>query len=100
MTDSTATQPLVSGNDTRPLLGMAELMTRAFNGDDLTGLGNELIEYAGSHPNSEGANALMDLSIVLHLKGSHDVARDMQTEALKLQQCYRLPAQEIGRAHV
>lgn len=74
------------------LQGLAVLMTKAFRGEDLTPLGNQLIAYAGSHPNAAGASALLDLSIVLHLKGSHDVALDMQKEALKLQQCYRLPA--------
>ncbi|MBI1173853.1 MAG: RimK family alpha-L-glutamate ligase [Sideroxydans sp.] len=75
-----------------PLQGLAVLMSKAFRGEDLTPLGNQLIEYAGSHPNATGANALLDLSIVLHLKGSHDVALSMQEEALKLQQCYQLPA--------
>ena len=74
-------------------MGLAALMTRAFHGDDLTQQGTELIEFAASHPDAEGANALMDLSIVLHLKGSHEVAFDMQKEALKLKQCYLLPAQ-------
>ena len=93
MTDSTASQARMETTEPHALMGLAALMTRAFNGDDLTRQGNELIEYASSHPDAGGANALMDLSIVLHLKGSHDVAFDMQNEALKLKQCYQLPAQ-------
>lgn len=93
MTDAEAmVQSLPQQGEQHMLIGMAELMTRTFRGEDLTPLGSQLIEFAGSHPNVAGANALLDLSIVLHLKGSHDVALDMQTEALKLQQCYRLPA--------
>lgn len=93
MTNSgmTAQQPVQNG-ETHVLMGLAALMTKAFRGEDLTPLGSRLIEYAGSHPDAKGANALLDLSIVLHLKGSHDVALDVQKEALKLQQCYQLPA--------
>ncbi len=80
------------------LMGLATLMSKAFRGEDLTPLGNKLIEYAGNNPNATGANALMDMSIVLHLKGSHDIALSLQGEALKLQQCYQLPAQ--GKAAI
>lgn len=86
-------QTAVQKDDAYQLMGLAALMTKAFRGEDLTPLGSKLIEYAGSHPNVEGASALLDLSIVLHLKTSHDVALSMQTEALKLRQCYQLPAQ-------
>lgn len=82
-----------SPGEPHTLLGMAELMTRAFRGVDLTPLGNELIEYAGGEVEASCANALLDLSIILHLKNSHEVALNMQQEALKLQQCYQLPAQ-------
>ena len=93
MTNSEAQVQAAAQESGHQLMGLAPLMTRAFRGEDLTPLGNALIEYAGSHPDRDGAAALLDLSIVLHLKGSHDVAEDMQREALKLQQSYCLPAQ-------
>ena len=71
---------------------MAALMTMAFRGADLTPVGNALIERAGNHPGVESAPALLDLSILLHLKGSHDIALSVQAQALKLQQIYTLPA--------
>jgi glutathione synthase/RimK-type ligase-like ATP-grasp enzyme len=89
-----ASQKMMHDAGPQPLMGLAAVMTRAFRGEDLTPLGNRLIEYAGNHPDKAGANALLDLSIVLHLKGSHDVALDMLKAALKLQQCYQLPARE------
>ncbi|MDE2353864.1 MAG: RimK family alpha-L-glutamate ligase, partial [Betaproteobacteria bacterium] len=72
--------------------GMAALMTQAFRGVDLTPIGNELIERAGKHPGVESAATLLDLSILLHLKGSHDIALSVQAQALQLRQIYTLPA--------
>ncbi len=72
--------------------GLAALMTMAFRGIDLTPLGNLLIERIGSYPDVEGAVALLDLSIILHLKGNHDIALSAQQQALKLRQIYTLPA--------
>jgi hypothetical protein len=74
-----------------PLMGLAPLMTMAVHGVDLTPLGQALIERAGNHPDVSSANALMDLSIILHLKGSHEVARAMQEQALQFKQVYQLP---------
>lgn len=72
--------------------GMAALMTMAFRGVDLLPVGNELIAQAGHHPGAESAAALLDLSIVLHLRGNHDIALSVQAQALKLRQVYTLPA--------
>lgn len=72
--------------------GLAALMTQAFRGTDLTPLGNQLIERVGQGPTVDGAEALLDLSIILHLKGSHDIALDVQRQALQLRQIYTLPA--------
>ncbi|MDE2621580.1 MAG: RimK family alpha-L-glutamate ligase [Betaproteobacteria bacterium] len=72
--------------------GLAALMTQAFRGADLTPIGNELIERAGKHPGAESAPILLDLSILLHLKGNHDIALSVQAQALKLRQIYTLPA--------
>lgn len=90
MTATATPQPVAQEH---ALQGMATLMTRTFRGEDLGPLGSQLIELAGSQPDAADANALFDLSIVLHLKGNPDVGLNMQAEALKLRQCYRLPAQ-------
>jgi hypothetical protein len=73
-----------------PLIGLASLMTMAFSGADLAPLGARLIERAGSAP--DDANALMDLSTILQLKGSRDVGLAVQAQALQIQQLYRRPA--------
>jgi len=73
-----------------PLIGLASLMTMAFSGADLTPLGARLIERAGSVP--DDANALMDLSTILQLKGNRDVGLALQAQALQLHQLYRRPA--------
>ncbi len=74
--------------------GLAALMTMAFRGIDLTPLGNQLIASVGSYPDVSNAEALLDLSIILHLKGSHDIALSVQQQALQLKQIYTLPARE------
>ncbi len=79
---------------TSELQGMAALMTLAFQGADLTPIGSRLIESAGSHPASSNAYALLDLSILLHLRGNHDIALSVQAQALKLRQIYTLPARQ------
>ncbi len=74
--------------------GLAAIMTQAFRGVDLTPLGNELIARVGQHPTADNAQALLDLSIILHLKGNHDIALDVQQQALQLRQIYTLPARK------
>lgn len=74
--------------------GLAALMTQAFRGVDLTPLGNQLIARVGQHPTVDSAEALLDLSVILHLKGNHDIALDVQQQALQLRQIYTLPARK------
>jgi len=71
------------------LIGLAPLMRMAFSGVDLTPLGAQLIARAEAM--SDDANAFMDLSTVLQLRGDHDLALVIQTQALKLQQIYSPP---------
>jgi hypothetical protein len=75
-----------------PLMGLAPLMTMAFRGVDLTPLGQSLLDRTRNYPNASSANALMDVAIILHLKGCHEVARAMQEQALQFKQLYQLPA--------
>lgn len=73
------------------LIGLAHLMRLAVSGVDLAPLGTELIERAGADPRFADANALMDLSVVLQLRGDRDLAMQMQSQALELQQLYSPP---------
>lgn len=54
------------------LMGLARLFKMAFDGADLTPLGQSLIERAGKNP--DDTNALLDLSILLQLKYSPEIA--------------------------
>ncbi|MBF0477473.1 MAG: RimK family alpha-L-glutamate ligase [Deltaproteobacteria bacterium] len=74
----------------QPLIGFAALMRMGLSGIDLLPLGTRLIEHVKDHPND--ANALMDLSIVLQLRRSPDIALNVQALALEIKQLYRLPA--------
>ncbi|GAO35721.1 glutathione synthase [Sulfuricella sp. T08] len=72
-----------------PLIGLAALMRMAYSGVDLAPLGAQLIARAERNP--ADANALMDLSTVLQLRGNRETALDVQAQALAFQQLYRLP---------
>ncbi len=86
MTDSTA-----SAQNTRPALrGLAELMTRAFRGEDLSPFGNALLERVNRDP--DDADALVDLSTVLQLRGDQAVGLNVLQQALHTRQLYHLPA--------
>ena len=71
------------------LIGLAALMRMAFSGADLAPLGMELLSQAGT--DSAPANVLMDLSTVLQLRGEHDLALNVQMQALASQQIYSPP---------
>jgi hypothetical protein len=73
-------------------IGPAALMRMSYAGTDLTPLGEELLARAGSDPDISSADALLDISTILHLKGNHEVALSVQSEALRLKQLYHLPA--------
>ncbi len=69
------------------LIGLPALMKMAVSDQDLTPVGAALLERARLDVND--ANALMDLSTVLQLRGERDVALAVQGEALKMQRIYR-----------
>ncbi len=77
--------------------GMAPLMTQAFLGTDLGPLGQQLVDLATSTPPQDNPPVLMDLSILLHLRGDHDLARSFQAQALSRQQMYVLPSRQATR---
>ena len=80
MTDTDLSNP--------PLIGLAQLMRRAYNGEDLAPLGTTLIQRAETQAD---ANTLMDLSTLLQLRGNRDLALQVQLDALALQQLYHPP---------
>jgi glutathione synthase/RimK-type ligase-like ATP-grasp enzyme len=73
-----------------PLIGVAPLMRLAFFKHDLAPLGKVLLERAQNNP--EDANAWLDCSTVLQLTGDHDVALNVQFEAIRINPLYSLPA--------
>jgi len=74
-----------------PLIGLAKLMRMSVAGDDLAQLGNQLVIRASAGEGIVDANAFMDLSTILILRGEHKLAMDMQAQALALQQIYTPP---------
>ena len=74
-----------------PLIGLAKLMRMSVAGDDLSQLGNQLVARAGAGEGIVDANAFMDLSTILILRGERKLAMDMQAQALGLQQIYTPP---------
>jgi len=84
--------PLHTNNTAQePLIGLAKLMRMAFSGVDLAPLGAQLIARAESNSGKADANAFMDLSTVLQLRGERELALTIQTQALELQQIYTPP---------
>ena len=73
------------------LIGIVSLMRMALTGGDLGSLGIELIERAGGDPRKASANALMDLSTILHFRGERELALNIQRQALAIQQIYSPP---------
>ena len=55
-------------------------------------LGKALLESVGATPDLTQSDALMDLSIILQLKGDREIALAMQQQALQLKQLYHLEA--------
>jgi hypothetical protein len=76
-------------DDAPPLIGLATLAKLAFDGADLAPLRAHLLDRAAH--NETDANALMDLSTVLHLMGQRECALAVQALALEIRQIYRLP---------
>jgi len=77
---------------TYTFMGPAALMKFAYQGIDLTPLGNELIAGVEHLPPLAAADALMDLSTILQLNGNRDIALSVQSEALRSKQHYHLSA--------
>ncbi|MDF1485240.1 RimK family alpha-L-glutamate ligase [Ramlibacter sp. H39-3-26] len=71
------------------LLGLAHLMTLAFQGRDLRPLAQRLMERAAR--DEQDACALMDLSTVLMLQGERALGLAAQSQALQTQRMYSLP---------
>jgi hypothetical protein len=69
-------------------LGLAPLARMAFAGDDLGPLKARLLDRLAQNQND--ANALMDLSIVLHLMGQRELGLSVQALALDIQRLYHL----------
>ncbi|NYE60205.1 glutathione synthase/RimK-type ligase-like ATP-grasp enzyme [Duganella sp. 1224] len=82
------------GQHNAPLIGVAPLMRRAFAGEDLSPIGQALLQRAQTYPND--ANAYMDFSTVLQLTGNRDDALAVQSEAIMLQPRYTIPAAKPG----
>ncbi|MBS1213766.1 MAG: RimK family alpha-L-glutamate ligase [Proteobacteria bacterium] len=77
--------------ETRPsLIGVAALTRRCYEGENLIPLGQALLARAEENPMD--ANAHLDLSTVLLLTGNGEHGLAVQTEAIKLQPLYSLPA--------
>lgn len=73
-------------------LGSAALMRMACAEQDLHPLSTRLLAQMGDTPRREHADAMLDLSTLLQLKGERSVALALQEEALRLKQLYHLPA--------
>lgn len=85
-----------SKDTTKPhaLIGLAPLMRRAYAGDNLFPLGEELLARAQADPSD--ANASFDLSTVLQLTGNRANALALQADAVAVQPLYSLPAARPG----
>lgn len=70
------------------LMGLARLMRMTVSGADMGSLGVQLIARAGSDPKTADANALMDLSTILQLRGDRELGLNIQRQALAIQQVY------------
>ncbi len=81
------------GDHHQRLIGLPTLMKMAVSDQDLAPMGAELLERAQRDPSD--ANALMDLSTVLQLRGDRNVALAVQEEALKIQRLYRYGGDDI-----
>ncbi len=68
------------------LHGLANLMARVYHGEDLTDLGLDFIDRGGKGD----AQALIDLSVLLQLRGQQDTGIAVQQQALEIRQHYCL----------
>ena len=75
-----------------PLMGLARVMRMAFDEIDLQPLASELIARASGE--EADADALMDLSTVLQLRGLKDLGLEAQAQALRIKRLYEQPARK------
>jgi len=68
------------------LMGLAQLMTRVFQGEDLSDTGKVLMDRAQQGDD----DALLDLSTLLQLQGFKETGVELQAQALKQQQLFHL----------
>lgn len=68
------------------LLGLAQLMGRMFSGEDLSSVGQSLLQRAELGE----ANALLDLSVFLQLRGDEATGVAVQEQALAIQRHFTL----------
>lgn len=80
--------PHVATGDRATTIGLAPLLRMAFAGVDLTPIKAALV--ARAERDLADANALLDLSTLLHLTFDHSDAAEIQAGALAQQQIYRL----------
>lgn len=73
------------------LIGLVTLMRMTISGADMGSLGVQLIARAGTDPRTADANALMDLSTILQLRGERELGLTIQRQALAIQQVYSPP---------
>lgn len=80
--------PKLASDDGGQFIGLATLARMAFAGADLGPLKAHLLDRLAHNQND--ADALMDLSTVLHLTGQRQLGLSMQALALDIRQLYRL----------
>ena len=71
------------------LIGVPKLAQLAFDGDDMSQIGEELLARIGE--NQFDVNALMDIALVLLLRGQPEAARVMRQLAIGSQPLYHYP---------
>lgn len=90
MSHISSLMPVAAGTQP-PLIGLAVLARMAFSGTDFGPVSAQLLARAEADP--QDANALLDLSTILHFTGRRELGLTMQREALALQRVFRLPPQ-------
>jgi len=80
------------------LLGLAPLLRQSLSGADLSSLGQALIQRANSDSNDSAA--LMDAAILMQFRGQHDLAMELQREALKIDRQYQVQSSRPVRLNL
>ena len=82
---------LAQTEDVQPLIGLATLMSMAYKAVDLAPLGERLLALAGD----DDAEALMDLSTLLQLRGDGDTGVAIQRQGLSYKTNFRLEPESM-----